>query len=150
MGSTAAAPSAAPQGDARDAVIAREVSGFRLFDVLFNQPTLLPYRQQTLIRFVVASHDLAQAKAELSDTTGAVQADKAVFGRQVRAELTGPGDDVEIQAVGTAVRDISTVANTTYDWYVTPKTTGTFKLTLRLYNRVYDGNQWIEVQGSRS
>ena len=133
--------------DARDAKIAREVDGFRLFDVLFNQPTELPYNQQTLIRFVVASKDRAQAQAEFGDTTGAVKTDRAVFGRQVRAQLSGPGDDVQIQVIGSEIRDISTLANTTFDWYVTPKTTGNFKLTLRLYNRVFDDSQWVEVEG---
>lgn len=133
--------------DARDAQIAREVQGFRPFDVLFNQPTLLPYSQQTLIRFVIASKDIEEAKAEFADTTGAVTADQAKLGRQVRAQLTGPGEDVQIQIVGTDVRDISAVANTTFDWYVTPRTTETFKLTLRLFNHVFDGTRWIEVQG---
>lgn len=136
-----------PPSDARDAQIAREVQGFRPFEVLFNQPTVLPYNQQTLIRFVIASKDAEEAKAEFSDTTGAVTTDQVKLGRQVRAQLTGPGDDVQIQIVGTDVRDISAVANTTFDWYVTPKSTETFKLTLRLFNRVYDGTRWIEVQG---
>ncbi|WP_309622169.1 hypothetical protein [Novosphingobium sp.] len=133
--------------DARDAQIAKDVQAFRPFDVLFNQPTMLPYNQQTLIRFVIASKDIEEAKAEFGDTSGSVTVDRATLGRQVRAQLTGPGDDVQIQIVGTDVRDISTVANTTFDWYVAPKTTGTFKLTLRLYNRVFDGTRWIEVQG---
>ena len=133
--------------DARDAQIAREVQGFRPFEVLFNQPTLLPYNQQTLIRFVIASKDLEEAKAEFADTIGAVTTGQAKLGRQVRAQLTGPGDDVQIQIVGTDVRDISAVANTTFDWYVTPKSTESFKLTLRLFNRVFDGTRWIEVQG---
>ena len=115
--------------------------------MFFNQPTQLPYDQPTLIRFVVASKDRDQAKAELEETTGPVKSDQAVLGRQVRAQLSGPGGDVQIQVVGTEVRDISALANTTFDWYVTPKTTGNFKLTLRLYNRVFDGSQWVEVQG---
>lgn len=134
------------QIDARDAQIAQEVQGFRPFNVLFNQPTLLPYNKQTLIRFVIASGDIEEAKSEFADTTGAVTTGQAKLGRQVRAQLSGPGDEVQIQIVGTDVRDISTAANTTIDWYVTPKTTDSFKLTLRLYNRVFDGKRWVEVQ----
>ena len=134
------------QLDARDAQIAQEVQGFRPFNVLFNQPTLLPYNKQTLIRFVIASGDLEEAKSEFADTTGVVSTGQAKLGRQVRAQLSGPGDEVQIQIVGTDVRDISTAANTTIDWYVTPKATDSFKLTLRLYNRVFDGKRWVEVQ----
>ncbi len=123
------------------------MAGFRLFDVLFNQPAELTYGRPTLIKFVVAARDVQQARAQFADTEGTVRADKAVFGRQVRAQLSGPADDVQIQPVGEGVRDISAVTNTTFDWYVTPKTTEPFKLTLRLYNRVYDGSQWIEVEG---
>lgn len=114
--------------------------------MLFNQPALLPYNQQTLIRFVIASKDIEDAKAEFADTTGTVTTDQAKLGRQVRAQLSGPGETVEIQMVGSDVRDISSVANTTFEWYVTPKTTDDFKLTLRLYNRVFDGARWVEVQ----
>ena len=130
----------------QDAQIAREVQAFRPLDVLFNQPTLLPYNQQTLIRFVIASKDLEEAKAEFADTTGAVTTGQAKLGRQVRAQLSGPGDAVQIQLVGADVRDISSAANTTFEWYVTPKTTDPFKLTLRLYNRVFDGTRWVELQ----
>ena len=130
----------------QDAQIAREVQAFRPLDVLFNQPTLLPYNQQTLIRFVIASKDLEEAKAEFADTTGGVTTGQAKLGRQVRAQLSGPGDAVQIELVGADVRDISSAANTTFEWYVTPKTTDPFKLTLRLYNRVYDGTRWVELQ----
>jgi hypothetical protein len=140
----AAALPASPS--AQDEQIAREVASFRPFDVLFNQPNTVPYRKQTLIRFVIASKDLEEAQAEFADTQGTVSAGNATLGRQVRAQLSGPEGDVQIQLVGTDQRDISSAANTTFEWYITPKTTGPFKLTLRLYNRVYDGTRWVELQ----
>lgn len=130
----------------QDVEIAREVQSFRPFDVLFNQPAVLPYNQETLIRFVIASKDLEEAKAEFADTVGTVTTEKALLGRQVRAQLSGPQGDVDIQRVGTDERDVSSAANTSFEWYVTPKTTEPFKLTLRLYNRVYDGTRWVELQ----
>lgn len=135
-----------PNLDAREAQIVREKQAFRPVSVLFNQPTLLPYNQQTLIRFVVASADIEEAKGNFGDTTGAVTAVQAKVGRQVRAQLSGPPDAVEIKLVGTDTRDISGAANTTFEWYVTPKTTGTFKLTLRLLNKVNDGTKMIELE----
>jgi hypothetical protein len=132
--------------DPREAQIAREKQAFRPVSVLFNQPTLLPYNQQTLIRFVIASADIEEAKGDFGDTTGAVTTTQAKVGRQVRAQLSGPPDAVEIKLVGTDTRDISGAANTTFEWYVTPKTTGTFKLTLRLLNKVYDGKDTIELE----
>ncbi|MFO6447676.1 hypothetical protein ACLBKU_11075 [Erythrobacter sp. NE805] len=113
---------------------------------MFNQPAVLPYNKQTLIRFVIASKDLEEAKAEFADTEGTVVTGRAALGRQVRAQLSGPEGEVQIQLVGTDQRDVSSAANTTFEWYVTPKTTEPFKLTLRLYNRVYDGTRWVELQ----
>lgn len=132
--------------DAREAEIAQEVRSFRPLDVLFNQPTELPFQKSTRIRFVIASKDLVQAKASFADTTGQVQQDQAVLGQKVRAQLTGPDDSVKIVLVGKDERSISSQGNTTFEWDVTPISTGNFTLTLRLYNQVLVDGEWVEIE----
>ena len=128
-------------------LVERGLQQLKHFDIYHNNPDTLPLDKATKIVLSVASKDKASAKAAAEAAYGPTLATQVDLGMTVRAELVGADSDVAIQPVGQPVRSISTGSNTTWEWFVLPKTTDDFEMTLRLFNQHQVGVRMVETEG---
>jgi hypothetical protein len=151
--STSALPddgSTAPGADSwaeYDRLVDMDLQRLKRFNIYHNNPDTLPLHKATKVVLTVASKDEATARDTADRAYGPTKQAQAELGMHVRAELVGAEEDVDIQQVGTAERSISKGSNTTWEWYVTPKTTNDFEMTLRMYNLHMAGDQSVETEG---
>ena len=110
-------------------------SPFRSVPVVYTAPTRLPYGESAEFQLVVASADLAKARAAAARALGGGEAVVAIS-PVVRAELTGPPSDVEIALQGEVAERRTDLQNVTWRWWVTPKRDGETRLRMTLLSRV--------------
>ena len=150
LGEGAKSSSDLPPGlswDKYDLLVQRGLQQLKRFDIYHNNPETLPLDKATKIVLSVASKDKTAAKAAADAAYGPTIAAQADLGMSVRAELVGADSDVGIQAVGQPIRSISAGSNTTWEWFVLPKTTDDFEMTLRLYNQHQLSDRVVETEG---
>lgn len=128
-------------------LVARGLEQLRAFDIYHNNPDTLPLDKATKIVLSVASKDKTSAKAAADAAYGPTRTARAELGTTVRAELVGADSDVAIQPVNPPIRSISVGSNTTWEWFVLPKTTDDFEMTLQLYNQQQVGDRTVETEG---
>jgi len=114
----------------------RAAAKLRTSDIVYNRPSDLPFGKPSRLVASVASNSIEQAQARAAVGAGEQRVATAMLTPTVRAELQGPPDLVDIQALGPAEKGVSTVANSTWEWNVTPKTIEPVTLTLAFYNQM--------------
>lgn len=133
--------------DGFDQLVEEGQRRLRQFEILHNNPDTLPLDKASKIVLVIASKDRLAAMARVEEGYGPTKSGMADLGVTVRAELAAADADVVIQPIGPAIRSVSKGSNTTWEWYVTPKTTADFEMTLRLFNQMPVDGQLVETEG---
>ncbi|MEG3124802.1 hypothetical protein [Sphingomonas sp. GB1N7] len=95
----------------------------------------------------IAAHSLKEAKQRVAGGTGPAIAAGADLAYRVRAELEGSEEVVKIEKNGPDTRMVDEGANTTWTWFVTPKTTDPITLTLSFYNEFHRDGEVGENDG---
>lgn len=117
------------------------------FPIFHNNPKTLPWGKSTKIVLKIGSKDRESARKAVDLAYGGLASANIDLGMEVRAELTGSDYDVAIQQVGPDIRSVSEASNTTWEWFVIPKTTEPFEMTMRLFNRHEVDGKTIETEG---
>lgn len=133
--------------DSYNLLVERGLQQLKRFEIYHNNPDTLPLDKATKIVLSVASKDKVSAKAAAEAAYGPTLAAQVDLGMTVRAELVGADSDVAIQPVGQPIRSISAGSNTTWEWFVLPKTTDDFEMSLRLFNQHQVGDRMVETEG---
>ena len=117
---------------------------YRKVPLAYRVPDELRWGEGTRFSLIVAGSDLERAMGILeAGPPGRTEVERPLLGSRVRARLTGDPSEVEITPDPESQGDrlVSPVANTTWVWWVTPKTTDEVELTLSVYNVVQVAGQ---------
>jgi hypothetical protein len=101
--------------------------------VAYNAPSTLPLGVKTDFRLVIGSSH-APTDADFADVPGKPKSHLISPGvKIVKAVMTGPAGWVDIDASGSpACQQVTTDANPTWDWFVTPRTTHQLNLSVEI------------------
>jgi hypothetical protein len=136
----------------RDEKIKAATEQFKLTPFSYNRPRALNYGKANKLILSIGSANALMSQQRAASGSGPVKSSEANLGGRVRASLDGPSQLVDIQLEnqsegGSAVKDLSSAANATYTWYVTPKTLDKVTLTLTIFNNVVIDGQEVELEG---
>jgi len=134
----------------RDEAIAEKEKQFKSMKFKYNRPAYLSYGKSNTIVLSIASSDLKIAESTVAQGTGPVHGGEANFSDEVRASLVGDPSQVEIHLSdepenNNSTEAVTSAANSTWTWYVKPKTFDKITLTLSLYNETEVDGEIIEI-----
>jgi hypothetical protein len=133
----APAPPPAPSPVTQDS--AQLLRQLQSVPITYNRPATLSFDQDTPITLVVEGLGAGSAGA-LGAFPGQQVSSQALLSPRVTARLTGPSDEVSIQAQSADTQEVSSIANTSWLWQVRARKPGQTTLTLELdANVVIDG-----------
>ena len=121
------------------------LADLRRLPIRFNVPAKLPWKR-SLIKLVVASKSVPAAEQSVRLALGEVNAAEVKLSLRVKAELSGPSDDIEIIPEKTSIKAISGERNVEWRWWVRPLKPGPVDLVLSMYNivKISDGDAEFE------
>lgn len=132
----------------RNNSIAKSVTSEQKYEIVHNNPSTLAWGKPTKFIFVIASKDINVAIRAVAKEGGRLEKEKESLGNRVRVELSGAEEYVSIRMVGKDERSVSSSSNTTFEWYLSPKTLEDFEIKLTVYNIHKIQSEIVETEGS--
>jgi hypothetical protein len=122
---------------------------FKEMPVVYKKPAALDYGKPNTFTLVIASSDLQSAQDRVARIGGELVVNQVRLGRMVRATLSGDPSEVTITLSGnaSALRDVTSAANVTWTWTVTPKVLRPITLELAIYNEAKRGDSSTDIEG---
>jgi len=112
----------------------------------------LEYKKANRLVLSVGSASQAQALSRVAEGEGPTRTVDIRLSDRVRAVLDGAPDLVDIELVDSdgsvgAIKSVNSQSNTTWAWYVTPKTLNEVTLTLSIYNVAIVDGEVVLIEG---